>query len=125
MSTLRELAHRVLPAGHFGNLAADLAIVEGQGAHVRDSEGRAYIDYLLGSGPMFLGHAHPEVTAAVLAQIPRGTTFFANNPHGIALAAAIVEAVPCAEQLRFLGSGTGRTCARSAPPAPSAAAGRP
>ena len=106
MNALTEIAHRVLPAGHFGNLASDLAIVEGKGAHVRDSEGRAYIDYLLGSGPMFLGHAHPEVTEAVLAQIPRGTTFFANNPAGIELAAAIVEAMPCAEQIRFLGSGT-------------------
>lgn len=106
MNALTEIAHRVLPAGHFGNLASDLVIVEGQGAHVRDSEGRDHIDYLLGSGPMFLGHAHPEVTAAVLAQIPRGTTFFANNPHGIALAAAIADAVPCAEQLRFLASGT-------------------
>lgn len=106
MNALTEIAHRVLPAGHFGNLASDLAIVEGKGAHVRDSEGREYIDYLLGSGPMFLGHAHPEVTEAVLAQIPRGTTFFANNPAGIELAAAIVEAMPCAEQLRFLGSGT-------------------
>jgi glutamate-1-semialdehyde 2,1-aminomutase len=106
MNALTEIAHRVLPAGHFGNLASDLAIVEGKGAHVRDTEGREYIDYLLGSGPMFLGHAHPEVTEAVLAQIPRGTTFFANNPAGIELAAAIVEAMPCAEQLRFLGSGT-------------------
>jgi glutamate-1-semialdehyde 2,1-aminomutase len=106
MNALTEIAHRVLPAGHFGNLASDIAIVEGRGAHVRDSEGLDYIDYLLGSGPMFLGHAHPEVTEAVLAQIPRGTTFFANNPHGIALAAAIVEAMPCAAQLRFLGSGT-------------------
>jgi glutamate-1-semialdehyde 2,1-aminomutase len=55
---------------------------------------------------MFIGHAHPEVTAAVLAQIPLGTTFFANNPAGIELAAAIVDAMPCAEQVRFLASGT-------------------
>ena len=41
--------------------------------------GNEYVDFLLGSGPMFVGHAHPEVTAAVQAQMPRGTTFFANN----------------------------------------------
>jgi glutamate-1-semialdehyde 2,1-aminomutase len=55
---------------------------------------------------MFIGHAHPEVTAAVQAQVPLGTTFFGNNRHGIALAEAIVEAVPCAEQVRFVCSGT-------------------
>jgi glutamate-1-semialdehyde aminotransferase len=55
---------------------------------------------------MFIGHAHPEVTAAVQAQVPLGTTFFANNRHGIALAEAIVDAVPCAEQVRFVCSGT-------------------
>lgn len=104
--TLTEIAHRVLPAGHFGNLASDLALVEGRGGHVWDSEGREYIDYLLGSGPMFVGHAHPEVTAAVMAQVPRGTTFFANNPHGIHLAERIVDAMPCAEQLRFVSSGS-------------------
>jgi glutamate-1-semialdehyde 2,1-aminomutase len=106
MNELTQLAHRVLPAGHFGNMASDIALVEGRGGHVWDSEGREYIDYLLGSGPMFIGHAHPEVTEAVLAQIPRGTTFFANNPPGIQLAAAMVDAMPCAEQLRFLASGT-------------------
>jgi len=104
--TLVETAHRVLPAGNFGNFAGDIAIVKGAGGHVWDTEGHEYIDYLLGSGPMFIGHAHPEVTAAVLEQVPLGTTFFTNNPHGIRLAEKIVAALPCADQLRFLGSGT-------------------
>jgi glutamate-1-semialdehyde 2,1-aminomutase len=55
---------------------------------------------------MLVGHGHPEVTEAVQAQLPLGTTFFANNRHGIALAEAIVAAVPCAEQVRFVTSGT-------------------
>ena len=55
---------------------------------------------------MFIGHAHPEVVAAVQAQIPRGTTFFANSEPGIRLAAAIVDAVPCADQVRFTSTGT-------------------
>jgi len=103
--SLSETAARVLPGGHFGNMAGPV-LVEGAGGHVRDSEGRDYIDYLLGSGPMFVGHAHPTVTAAVLAQVPRGTTFFATNPAGIGLAEAIVEALPCAEQVRFVSSGS-------------------
>ena len=55
---------------------------------------------------MFIGHAHPEVTAAVQEQLPLGTTFFGNNRHGIELAEAICDAVPCADQVRFVCSGT-------------------
>jgi glutamate-1-semialdehyde 2,1-aminomutase len=104
--TLRETAHRVLPAGSFGNTALDIVIAEGKGGRVRDVSGNEYVDFLLGSGPMFLGHAHPEVQAAVAAQLPKGTTFFALSEPGIHLAEAIVEAVPCAEKVRFVSSGT-------------------
>lgn len=103
---LLALAKRVLPAGTFGNFAAEVIIREGRGGHVWDVSGREYIDYLLGSGPMYIGHNHPKVTEAVLAQVPKGTTFFANNEHGIHLAAAIVDAVPCVEQVRFVSSGS-------------------
>jgi glutamate-1-semialdehyde 2,1-aminomutase len=99
-------ARRVLPAGSFGNFPAEVILREGHGGRVRDHAGREYVDFLLGSGPMFLGHGHPEVIAAVQEQLARGTTFFANNEHGIALAEAIVDALPCAEQLRYVGSGT-------------------
>ena len=71
-----------------------------------DENGKEYVDYLLGSGPMLVGHAHPEVTRAAQAQIEKGTTFFANNRLGIELAEAIIDAVPCAEQVRFVSSGT-------------------
>ncbi|MBU8544912.1 MULTISPECIES: aspartate aminotransferase family protein [Roseomonadaceae] len=103
---LMARARRVLPAGGFGNFPADVILERGSGGRVWDVAGREYVDFLLGSGPMFIGHCHPEVTEAVQEQLGRGTTFFANNEHGIALAEAIVEAVPCAEQLRFVGSGT-------------------
>src|SRR5690606_11058534 len=103
---LIETAHRVLPAGNFGNVAVDIVIREGRGGRITDVSGNEYVDYLLGSGPMFVGHCHPEVNEAVLAQVARGSTFFANNEHGIRLAEAIVDAVPCAEQVRFGSSGT-------------------
>ncbi len=103
---LIEQARRVLPGGTFGNLPAEVILKEGKGGHIFDEAGKEYVDFLLGSGPMFIGHAHPEVTAAVQAQLPLGTTFFGNNRHGIALAEAIVDAVPCAEQVRFVCSGT-------------------
>ncbi len=99
-------AQRVLPGGSFGNFPADIVIREGQGGRVWDENGREYVDFLLGSGPMLLGHAHPEVSGAAEAQLKRGTTFFADNRAGIELAEEIVAAVPCAEKLRFVSSGS-------------------
>ncbi|TXL71894.1 aminotransferase class III-fold pyridoxal phosphate-dependent enzyme [Vineibacter terrae] len=101
-----ETARRVLPAGGFGNTASEVVIREGKGGRVWDASGNAYVDFLLGSGPMLVGHAHPDVNRAVLDQVPRGTTFFANNEHGIRLAEAVVEAVPCAEKVRFVSTGS-------------------
>ena len=98
-------AQAVLPAGGFGNFDPGIVIAKGQGSRVWDEDGNEYIDYLIGSGPMLLGHGHPEVMEAVLEQLPKGMTFFANNSKGIELAEAIVEAVPCCEQVRFVASG--------------------
>ncbi|MDT7951117.1 MAG: aminotransferase class III-fold pyridoxal phosphate-dependent enzyme [Acetobacteraceae bacterium] len=103
---LVERARRVLPGGTFGNTAAEIVIREGSGGRVWDESGREYIDFLIGSGPMLIGHAHPAVTQAVRDQIGHGTTFFANNRLGIELAELIVEAVPCAEQVRYVSSGS-------------------
>ena len=103
---LVEKAKRVLPGGSFGNFPGDVVIREGRGGRVWDESGREYVDFLLGSGPMLVGHAHPEVTAAAQARVAQGTTFFANNRYGIELAEAIVDAVPCAEQVRFVSTGS-------------------
>ncbi len=100
-----ERARRVLPAGGFGNFDPGIVIREGRGARVWDEDGNEYIDYLIGSGPMILGHAHPEVEEAVCEQLGRGTTFFANNARGIELAEEICRAVPCAERLRYVSTG--------------------
>ncbi|KUF10729.1 aspartate aminotransferase family protein [Pseudoponticoccus marisrubri] len=98
-------AREVLPAAGFGNFDASIVIARGDGARVWDEDGNEYVDYLIGSGPMLLGHGHPEVMEAVLEQLPRGMTFFANNAKGIELAEAIARAVPCCEQIRFVTSG--------------------
>ena len=98
-------AQSVLPAGGFGNFDPGIVIARGEGSHVWDENGNEYIDYLIGSGPMLLGHGHPEVMEAVFEQLPKGMTFFANNAKGIELAEAIVHAVPCCEQVRFVASG--------------------
>ena len=100
-----DRARAVLPAGGFGNFDPGVIIARGEGSHVWDENGREYIDYLIGSGPMLVGHGHPEVMEAVFEQLPKGMTFFANNTNGIALAEEIVRAVPCAEQVRYVTSG--------------------
>ena len=64
-----ETARRVLPAGGFGNVSHDVVLARGKGSRVWDLSGNEYIDYLLGSGPMIVGHSHPEVLAAVQAQV--------------------------------------------------------
>ncbi len=98
-------AQEVLPAGGLGNFDPGIVIARGEGSRVWDEDGNEYVDYLIGSGPMLLGHGHPEVMEAVLEQLPKGMTFFANNSKGIELAEAIVDAVPCCEQVRFVTSG--------------------
>ncbi|MEO1494824.1 MAG: aminotransferase class III-fold pyridoxal phosphate-dependent enzyme [Pseudomonadota bacterium] len=100
-----ERAKAVLPAGGFGNFPANVVIARGEGAHVWDEDGREFIDYLIGSGPMLVGHSHPEVLEAVQEQLALGQTFFANNARGIELAEEICRAVACADKLRFVSTG--------------------
>ena len=101
---------RYLPGGNTGNLhfnpEQDFLIAGGRGSRVWDVSGNEYVDWLMGSGPMLLGHAHPHVVEAVIKTVEQGSTFFANNDKAVMLAEALVEAVPCAEQVRFTTSGT-------------------
>ena len=106
---LRETAAQVLPAGSFGNEGSGTVIRRGEGGRVWDVSGNEYVDYLLGSGPMLIGHCHPDVLAAVEEQTPKGSTFFSNNEHGILLAKDVVDAVACAEKVRFVSSGSEAT----------------
>ena len=108
-TALREKARSFLPGGSFGNAGADLVITDGSGARVRDASGKEYVDFLIGSGPMLLGHRHPRVIEAVRKQLEHGTTFFANSEPGILLAEAICEAMPCADKVRFTSSGSEAT----------------
>ena len=107
---LLEKAGRYLPGGNTGNLhfdaEHDFLISGGKGSHCWDVSGNEYVDWLMGSGPMLLGHAHPHVVEAVIRTVEQGSTFFANNDKAVMLAEALVEAVPCAEKVRFTTSGT-------------------
>ena len=107
---LLEKAYKYLPGGNLGNLNLDpehaMVVTSGNGSRVWDASGNEYVDYLMGSGPMILGHAHPSVVAAVKEAVEKGSHFFATNESAILLAEELVRAVPCAEKVRFTTSGT-------------------
>jgi glutamate-1-semialdehyde 2,1-aminomutase len=82
-------------------------IAEGRGSRLRDVDGHEYIDYLLGLGPMILGHRHPTVTAAVTEAVQGlGTCFGLPYELEIEAAEKVVEAVPGIEMVRFTNSGS-------------------
>ncbi len=84
-------------------------LVRGEGPYVWDVEGARYVDYVLSWGPMILGHAHPEVVAAVKETAEKGLSFGAPHPLELELAALIQKAYPVAERVRFVNSGTEAT----------------
>lgn len=108
-----ERAHRVLPGAALGLYympeGVDFVVGRAEGARAYDLEGREYVDYILASGPMILGHAHPRVVAAVTAQIGKGTSYYALNEPAVLLAEKLVQTIPCADAVKFCGSGAEAT----------------
>ena len=106
-------AAKYLPGGSTGNIFFKpddaMIIKESRGSKVWDYSGNEYVDFLLGSGPMLVGHSHPDVVAAVSEVIGRGSTYFATGGAAVELAEEIVNAVPCAEQIKFISSGSEAT----------------
>ena len=78
----------------------------GRGSRIVDADGNAYIDYCLSWGPLILGHAHPQVTAAACAAARRGASFGAATESEVVLARAISAAFPSMELVRLTSSGT-------------------
>jgi glutamate-1-semialdehyde 2,1-aminomutase len=76
------------------------------GSRISDVDGNEYIDYLLGYGPLILGHAHPELTARIGDALANGATYGLQHAGEIALARRLVELLPCAERAALSGSGT-------------------
>ncbi len=79
------------------------------GARIVDEEGREYIDYVGSWGPMILGHAHPDVIAAVIQRAADGLSFGAPTVIETTLARKVRELVPSIELLRMVSSGTEAT----------------
>ena len=106
-------AERVTPGGVHSPVrafrgvgGAPVFFRSGAGARLVDVDGRSYIDFCLSFGPLILGHADPDVAAAVHAAVGRGWSFGACEPYSLELAEWIANRLPWVERIRFVSSGT-------------------
>ena len=111
-SELLEASARLLPAAVTASSFSPehaMVVESAQGCRIRDASGNEYIDYLMGSGPLLLGHAHPAVVEAVRQRAELGSSYLLVNENAIELAQGIVDTVPCAEKVCFNNSGSEST----------------
>ena len=113
---LFKQAQEILPGGVDSPVRAfravggqPLFIKKGEGAYLQDVDDNRYIDYVLSWGPLILGHAHPEVVAAIKRAAELGTSYGAPSPLEVELAQLIQKFMPNIEMLRFVNSGTEAT----------------
>lgn len=113
---LFERAQKVIPGGvnspvrAFGSVGGTPRFIsQASGAYIHDTENKKYIDYIGSWGPMLLGHAHPEVIAAVRAAAEHGLSFGAPTELEVQMAELICSIVPSIESVRMCSSGTEAT----------------
>lgn len=82
---------------------------KGAGAKVQDADDKWYTDYVGSWGPMILGHAHPEVIAAVQAAVVDGLSFGAPTEKEVEIADLLCDLVPSMDMVRLVSSGTEAT----------------
>ena len=86
-----------------------LFIASAAGSKMTTVEGREMLDYVMSWGPMLLGHKDPDVTAAIRTAVEAGVSYGAPCPGEVALAEAVVDAVPGIDMVRMVNSGTEAT----------------
>ena len=107
-----QLAQQYLPGGVSATARANGAIghpfyvSRGDGPFVYDLEGREYVDMCLSHGASLLGHNHPAVVAGVQQALEMGIICSYETVHHTELARRVTELIPCAEMVRYAGSGT-------------------
>lgn len=113
---LFERAQKVIPGGvnspvrAFGSVGGTPRFIsQASGAYIHDTENNKYIDYVGSWGPMLLGHAHPEVIAAVQVAAEYGLSFGAPTELEVQMAELICSIVPSIESVRMCSSGTEAT----------------
>jgi len=116
VTSLYEEACKYIPGGvnspvrAFRNVGGEpIFFKQAAGAHTVAADGRRFIDYVGSWGPMILGHAHPQVIAAVQRAAADGLSFGAPTELETALARRVTELVPSVELVRFVSSGTEAT----------------
>lgn len=112
MRELETRARAVLPGGstHISrSYPSPIYVGRAVGSRKWLVDGRELVDFTMGHGAMLLGHAHPEIAAAVAEQAARGTHYGAASPREIEWAERIVRLVPSVERVRFTSSGTEAT----------------
>lgn len=110
---LRSRALKVIPGGMWGHMR-DAAVPQGypqffesgDGARLRDVNGRDYIDFMCSWGPIILGHRHPEVDQAARAQMDRGDCLNGPTEHAVRLAEKMVDTIPHADWALFQKNGS-------------------
>jgi glutamate-1-semialdehyde 2,1-aminomutase len=112
-AALTERARMAIPGGITHDIRYlqpfPLYIERASGSRKWDVDGHEYIDYWMGHGALFLGHAHPTVVKAVQEQMARGTHFGASHELEIRWAELVNRLIPCADLTRFTMSGTEAT----------------
>ncbi len=106
---LRDRAKQVIPGGVSSNVrlaAPRVFFARGAGPRLWDTDGREYVDYLLGQGPAFLGHGRKEVVDAVAEATRHGMVFGAQHSAEIEAAERVIAALGWPDQVRFGVSGT-------------------
>jgi len=108
-----ERARRVLLSpqvtGPFRAPKSVAFVKEARGAHIVDFDGNEYVDVTMAYGPLILGHSHPVVVEAVERAIRNGTIYAIAHEKEVRWAELMVEAIPCAERVAFVNSGTEAT----------------
>ncbi|MGH9165096.1 MAG: aminotransferase class III-fold pyridoxal phosphate-dependent enzyme, partial [Acidimicrobiales bacterium] len=98
------------PVRAFGSVGGTpYFVARAEGAHVWDTDGRRYLDYVQSYGASILGHAHPSIVAAIRKAAADGTTFGAPTEREVLLAEELTARVPGCEQVRLVSSGTEAT----------------
>jgi glutamate-1-semialdehyde 2,1-aminomutase len=98
------------PVRAYGSVGGDPRfLASARGAYVTDVAGREYVDLVGSWGPALLGHAHPEVVAAVQEAAARGLSFGAPTVAEVELAEEVRRRVPAAERVRLVSTGTEAT----------------
>ena len=108
-----ERALKVIPYGVNSNFRYSgdnetLVVAEAKDGYVYDFDGKRYIDYRLGWGPIILGHADPFVNGRVKEAVDKGISFAATQEYEVSVAERIVAMNPGVDMVRL--SNTGSEC---------------